>query len=257
MRHRNLALAVVAVVIVVAVGATIVFHAGRLRAELIRADPDAILTRPDLAKAAIDRGRSGFAKNCASCHADGRPDRDRGIPDLTDRDFLYGSGRVDELEQIVLHGIRSGDPRGYQLASMPAYGRPKPYAAEPLPPLSPQGVRDVVQFLLTAGARKADPASAARGAQLYTTAGCYDCHGRDAGGDEAIGAPSLIDDIWLYGDGSPGAIQRSVAGGRAGFSPAFGRSLSAVDARAIAVYVASLAQNRSKDSSGGNRIPAR
>lgn len=209
----------------------------------MRADPDTILDQPRLAAAAIDIGRKGFAAHCGSCHGRGAGDPARGIPDLTDGEHLYGNGRVDEIEQIVLHGIRSGDPRGWHLASMPAYARAVPYSTEPIPPLTPGGIADVTQYLLHLRARATDPAAAARGERLYRgSGGCWDCHGGDAGGDEAVGAPSLVDDVWLYGDGSARSIADTLAHGRAGISPAFSRVLRAGDARAIAVYVASLAR---------------
>lgn len=222
----------------------------RLRDRLIRADPEAILADRDLAPAALAIGRRGFARHCAGCHArdgrDGKADPARGVPDLTDGEHLYGEGaagggEVSGIEQIVLHGIRSGDPRGWQLASMPAYARAAPYSAEPIPPLTPGDIGDVTQYLLQLHGRTTDTASAARGFALYRgVGGCYDCHGNDAGGDSAIGAPNLADDVWLYRDGSAGAIAHSVAQGRAGSCPAFARVLTAADARAIAVYAASL-----------------
>ena len=61
--------------------------------------------------------------------------------------------------------------------------------------------------------------------------------------DDAVGAPTLTDDVWLYG-GSHNAIHRSIARGRAGYSPAFARRLSAAELRDVAVYVASLAPAR-------------
>ena len=228
----------------------------RLRDRIIRADPEAILVDAQLRPAAVAIGRLGFAQHCAACHArdgrDGKPDPSRGVPDLTDAEHLYGEGGAGEgevsgIEQIVLHGIRSGDPRGWQLAAMPAYARPVPYAAEPIPPLTPDGIGDVTQHLLQLRGRATDPAAAARGQALYRgTGGCWDCHGNDAGGDAAIGAPSLVDDVWLYGDGSAGAIARSIALGHAGSCPAFARVLTPAEARAIAVYTASLSQPASR-----------
>lgn len=220
--------------------------ARRTRDAIMRADPETILHQPALAYAALEIGHRGFVAHCASCHGAGRGDPARGIPDLTDQAFLYGSGQVAEVEQIVLHGIRSGDPRGWQLAAMPAYARAKPYALEPIPPMSPGQIRDVVQLLMRKHGVETDPAAADRGARLYAgSGGCYDCHGTDAGGDEAIGAPSLLGDTWLYG-GSPAALTRSIMGGRAGRSPAFAHILSPVEARSIAVYVAALSQHRTE-----------
>ena len=228
----------------------------RLRDRIVRADPEAILADAQLRPAALAIGRLGFMLHCAACHArdgrNGKPDPSRGVPDLTDAEHLYGEGgtgggEVRGIEQIVLHGIRSGDPRGWQLASMPAYARSVPYAAEPIPPLTPGGIGDVTQYLLQRRGRATDPTAASRGQALYRgTGGCWDCHGNDAGGDAAIGAPNLVDDVWLYGDGSAGAISHSIAQGRAGSCPAFAHVLTPTDARAIAVYTASLSQPSSR-----------
>lgn len=239
---------IVSIVAAAALAAAIAARAHATRDRLMRADPRAILGDPALSRAALAIGRDGFAAHCATCHGSGAGVPLRGVPDLTDQDFLYGTGQVDDIEEIILHGIRSGDPRGRKLASMPAYATARPYVAEPIPPLSPDGVRDVTEFLIQRHGAPVDPAAADRGARIYAgSGGCWDCHGRDAGGDDAIGAPNLIDDIWLYGGGSRAAIARSIANGRAGISPAFARKLSPSDARAIAVYVASLSHPRTED----------
>jgi len=216
-----------------------------LHNRLLRADPETILADGDLAAAALSIGKRGFADHCAACHGQGQADPARGIPDLRDGDHIYGSGRVAEIEQIVLHGIRSGDPRGWNLASMPAYAQLRPYAAEPIPALMPDEVQDLVQFIQSRHGNDVAAAAADRGAKLYSgRAGCYDCHGPDGGGDETIGAPNLLDDVWLYGDKSSRSIELSIIRGRAGASPAYARVLTPLEARSIAVYVASLPRSK-------------
>lgn len=216
-------------------------HRRDLGDRLMRADPESVLADPTLAGFALEQGKAGFATHCAACHGTGKGDPTRGIPDLTDGDTLYGEGQVSEIEAIVLHGIRSGDPRGWDLADMPAYSHQKPYAREPIPPLTPSQIADVTQYLLRLHGRAKDAAAAERGQILFKTNGaCWDCHGNDGGGDTAVGAPNLLDDVWLYGDGSAGQIAASIANGRGGKSPAFAKVLSPLQARAIAVYVASL-----------------
>lgn len=222
-----------------AVAATAMSRA-RTDQAIVRADPETILGRADLAPRALTLGRAGFDAHCAACHGGGGGDPARGIPNLRDRDFLYGTGEVAEIEAIVRHGIRSGDPRGWHLAAMPAYARPLPYAAEPaIRPLSPAEIGDVVQSLLRE--RATDPAAAARGRAIFAGRGaCWDCHAPDGGGNPAVGAPNLDDDVWLYGDGAPAALAATLARGRAGSCPAFARTLTPLATRAIAVYVASL-----------------
>ena len=76
--------------------------------------------------------------------------------------------------------------------------------------------------------------------------GCWDCHGRDARGDQAIGAPDLTDGKWLRGDGSRRDISRIIREGLRGVSPAFRGRLDPADARAVAAYVASLHHPKEK-----------
>ena len=239
-----LALGIAAFIVVV-----LMARSWSLGREMLMVDADVVLSKPTLAAYALDRGRTVFTQSCAVCHGvNGKADRAIGIPDLTDHDYLYGDGRASDIEDIVTHGIRAGNRRGRNAAYMPAYASVKPYAAEPIPPLSPSETRDVVQDLLQRGGRPADAAAAARGHALYLgKAGCYDCHGGDAKGDPAIGAPNLTDAIWLYGNGSEAAITASILQGRKGYSPAFKGRLSAADIRAVAVYVASLSKDLGHD----------
>ncbi|MET0364550.1 MAG: c-type cytochrome [Sphingobium sp.] len=221
---------------------------------LVRADPETILSVPPLRDTAMRLGHGVFESHCAACHGPaGRGDRAKGAPDLADGDWLYGQGQVEEIEQTVLHGIRSGDARGWSLAYMPAYARARPYGPEAIAPLRPAEIQHVAAYLRSlhddAGV---DPAAVARGKAIYAgKGGCWDCHGGDASGDSAIGAPNLVDDVWLYGDGSQAAIAQSVAYGRFGRMPAFARTLTPMEARAVAAYVASLSQQKRDERTNG------
>ncbi len=210
-----------------------------IRSRLMIGNPDGISGDRDLERYALSAGRRGFAAHCASCH--GRHlegDRRLGIPNLADGDWLYGTGRVSEIERIILYGIRSGHPKAWNLASMPAYATPNPYKASKIEPLTPRDVNDVAAYLYAFRHEPPDPDAAARGAKVFSKAGqCFDCHGSDAKGDPAIGAPDLTDAIWLYGDGSLPSITLSIAYGRAGACPPWIDRLAPATIRAIAVYV--------------------
>jgi cytochrome c oxidase cbb3-type subunit 3 len=84
---------------------------------------------------------------------------------------------------------------------------------------------------------------------------CAACHGADMRGQPAIGAPSLADNIWLYGDGGVFEIERTILYGiRTGNSksrsvtdmPAFGQRgvLSDADIRNVVQYVLKLSGRR-------------
>ena len=71
---------------------------------------------------------SAYAQHCASCHgAHLEGDRTRAVPNLADNDWLYGTGRVSEIEHVILYGIRSGNSKGWDLAQMPAFATAHPY----------------------------------------------------------------------------------------------------------------------------------
>jgi cytochrome c oxidase cbb3-type subunit 3 len=228
----------------------------RLDAKILRHDPDTLPKDRLLMRVAVWRGRPTFRSHCASCHgADGTGDTERGVPNLTDGDWLYGTGAVSDIERVVAYGIRSDHPKAWNLSRMPAFAhaRPSPTDAA-LPPLSPAGIRDVVEYLYVLQNRPADTERAARGARIYhVSGGCYDCHSGDAKGDNAIGAPNLTDDITLYGDGSRATLFDSIANGRQGICPTWINELSAVALRDVASYVFSLSH---PDNLGPNSHPS-
>jgi len=210
---------------------------GRAQDQMLRADPDNMPT--GLLNAAASKGSAVFRAHCAACHGDdGKGDHALGVPDLTDRDWLYGSGRISEIAQTIRYGIRSGDPRGHALADMPAFAQPKPYAKEDLLPLSADDIQDMTAYLLRLEGRPAQADAAERGNRVFHTRGaCWDCHGQDGKGDDSVGSPNLADRTWLYGGGTPTEIFRSIADGHAGRCPAQTGHLSAAEILEAAAYV--------------------
>jgi cytochrome c oxidase cbb3-type subunit III len=209
------------------------------RARLMRADPDAVVQNLELESFAIAYAKPAYDQHCASCHGDRlQGDPRRGVPDFTHPAWLYGEGRVAQIEHTILYGIRAGNPRGWNLADMPAFAQAEPYKRYKMPALEPGEIRDVIEFILVTGGKPGDRAAADRGAKIFAAKGqCFDCHSTDAQGDAAIGAPSLIDDVWLYGTGSRQDIYDSIARGRAGICPAWVQELSPVTVRALAVLI--------------------
>ena len=78
-----------------------------------------------------------------------------------------------------------------------------------MPPLGPvlgeDGVTEVVAYVQQLAGQKADAELAAAGKARFQTI-CVACHGMDGTGNQALGAPNLTDDIWLYG-GNPADIE--------------------------------------------------
>ena len=80
---------------------------------------------------------------------------------------------------------------------------------------------------------------AAQGKKLYNGL-CVACHGVEGKGNQAMGAPDLTDDYWLYGN-STAALRQSIAKGRHGIdaraSPVAGRDARAPGGRLRLVAV--------------------
>jgi cytochrome c oxidase cbb3-type subunit 3 len=243
-RRRRIAWAAVLVLAVVS-GLGIAIHANALEGRMLRADPEAAAGDSRLMAFAAPRGKRVYQAHCVTCHgAGGQGDRARGVADLTDNDWLYGDGLVSDIEQVVTFGIRAHTPRTWNLAEMPAYATPVPTKSEKIPPLSPGDIRDVTELLMQIEGQPADAAAAARGSVIFQNrGGCFDCHGNDARGDSAIGAPNLTDRIWLYGDGSREAIGRSIAYGMHGICPAWHARLRPAAIREVALYVHGLSHS--------------
>jgi cytochrome c oxidase cbb3-type subunit 3 len=228
------------------IGAAVFLSSSHVERSLLRADPDALPANATLFRFAAGRGAPLFAAHCAVCHGvSGSGDPGKGIPNLTDNDWLYGTGRVADIEQVIEYGIRARNPKGWNLAIMPAYARSHPNPADKnIQSLSPDEISDLIEFLLSLQGKEADAARASRGAALYAgRAGCYDCHSSDAKGDTAIGAPNLTDGITLYGDGSRDALFLSIAYGRQGVCPAWIKQLSPAAIRELALYIYSISHS--------------
>lgn len=172
---------------------------------------------------AVKVGQRLFANNCAVCH--GSTARGAvGFPNLTDNDWLFG-GSGDTIKESILNG-RNG--------MMPAKGLN--------PAMSNSDIDDLVNYLLSFSNRAEDKASAGRGQEMFATA-CAACHNADATGNQAMGAPNLTDNVWLYGS-RPADIRKTIEFGRAGVMPAHAELLGNEKAHVVAAYVYSLSQGK-------------
>jgi cytochrome c oxidase cbb3-type subunit 3 len=217
-------------------GVVLVVH--HRQTELLNADADRTPADRRLSALAQRLAMPIFHAQCAGCHGDDlHGDRRKGVPDLTAGNWLYGFGEVSEIERTIAYGIRSGRPRNWNLASMPAFGTATPYDKYRIEPLKPDEIRDLAEYVVSL-AGPADQAAATRGHTLYMGKGlCFDCHSDDARGDPAVGAPSLAGKSWLYGNGTRDDIFRSIAHGHAGICPGWNGPPDATAIRALAVYI--------------------
>lgn len=165
----------------------------------------------------LKMGQRMFANNCSLCHGAAATGA-QGFPNLTDNDWLYG-GDAATIKTTISNGRTGGMP---------------PWGAV----LGEDGVRDVTNYVLSLSGGKHDAEAATRG-QGQFQALCAACHGADAKGMYALGAPNLTDKIWLYG-GSFNQISHTIRDGRTGIMPAHKDLLSDDKINLITAYVYSL-----------------
>jgi cytochrome c oxidase cbb3-type subunit 3 len=226
-----------------ALGARQLWHA-HMERRLLDTWPETAALDPTLLRYATTRAVPALNRHCTACHGAGlHGDKAHGAPDLTDKEWLFGEGSVVDIEQTINHGIRSGDHRDQDLASMPGFLRAEPYSRYHIAPLSRAEVDDLAAFILRLNHQEpADSPAASRGATLFNKALCYDCHTESAQGDASIGAPSLLPHAWLSG-GSREALVDTISYGRAGICPAWMGRLSPVTIRSIAIYLHSQSEH--------------
>ncbi len=188
---------------------------GPIFANFAKQDMAALVSNDDAMKA----GQRLFLNYCATCHgSDARGTT--GFPNLADNDWLYG-GDPATIKTSILQG-RTGAMPSWQAA------------------LGDQGVDEAAEYVLSLSGRSQDAAKASAGKTRYDMM-CMACHGPDGKGMQALGAPNLTDNIWLYG-GSPGKVRESIANGRSGRMPAHADFLGEDKAHVLAAYVYSLSQ---------------
>jgi cytochrome c oxidase cbb3-type subunit 3 len=184
--------------------------------------------------AALDIGRNLFLNNCATCHGSdggGAP----GFPNLTDRDWLWGS-EPDRVVETISQG-RNG--------VMPAWG----------PTLGTRGVEDMLAYVFSLQGRKLAAGDPNAGAKKYAEL-CVACHGPDAKGIPLMGTPNLTDKVWLHG-GALATVRDTIENGRMSAMPAHTARLGETRIKLLAAYVLSLSRGEIEvaTSDGNAAVP--
>lgn len=172
-------------------------------------------------KTANEMGKRLYLTYCMQCHgADGRGAK--GFPNLTDSDWLYG-GEPDQIKVTLTEG---------RLGVMPPHAQ-----------LGAETIKDLANYVRSLSGLPNDSVRTAKGKEAFASAGCSGCHGPDAKGMQALGAPNLTDKIWLYGS-SEATITETIINGRQNKMPAFKAFLGDDKIHLLTGYVYSLSQGK-------------
>lgn len=170
-------------------------------------------------KQGLEMGKRLYLTYCMQCHgADARGAK--GFPNLTDNDWLYG-GDADLVKQTIAEG---------RMGVMPPHAQ-----------LGADTIKDLANYVRSLSGLPNDSVRSAKGKEAFTSAGCVGCHGPDATGMQAIGAPNLTDKVWLYGS-SEATITETITNGRQNKMPAWKEFLGDAKVHLLSAYVLSLSE---------------
>lgn len=197
------------------------------RDRIAASDLETIQSDPELLNFALAGGAAAFGDNCAPCHGRGAQGA-IGYPNLQDDAWLWG-GSLDAIHHTIQYGIRAEDAETRN-SQMPAFGK--------LGMLKPDQVSDVAEYVLSLSGNEGDEQAAERGQALFAT-NCAACHGPKGQGNQALGAPNLADELWLYG-GDKATVVETITNSRSGMMPAWHERLDPATVKELAIYVHSL-----------------
>jgi len=171
---------------------------------------------------AIKMGGRLFASNCSVCHGSDAKGA-YGFPNLTDDDWIWG-GAPETIKTTIMGGRQ---------AAMPAWRDV----------IGEEGIRNVAGYVRSLSGRDVPEGivSDIEQGQKIFAANCVACHGPEGKGTQAMGAPNLTDNVWLYGS-SFAQIQQTLRYGRNGRMPAQEHILGNDKVHLLAAYVYSLSQ---------------
>ena len=170
-------------------------------------------------KQAMEMGKRLYLTYCMQCHgADARGAK--GFPNLTDADWQYG-GEPEQIKETIANG---------RMGVMPPHEQ-----------LGGDTIKDLANYVRSLSGLPNDATRTAKGKEAFGSAGCAGCHGMDAKGMHAVGAPNLTDKVWLYGS-SEATISETITKGRQNQMPAWKEFLGDAKVHLLSAYVLSLSQ---------------
>jgi cytochrome c oxidase cbb3-type subunit 3 len=155
-----------------------------------------------------------FTQNCSACHGMQAQGQANTFPSLIDEDWQWGKSEA-MLEQTIRHGRQ---------AVMVGW----------LAVIGEEGVIQVRDYVKNFTATNHSP-SAEKGKVIYQQF-CFACHGSEGEGNQTLGAPNLVDDIWLYGN-SDAQLHTTISKGRSGIMPAFDKRLSDAQIKMLVAWL--------------------
>jgi cytochrome c oxidase cbb3-type subunit 3 len=204
---------------------------GAAGAALVKAALEQIEADPKLQAYALSAGASVFGDNCATCHGTGGTGT-KGYPNLRDDVWIWG-GQLSDIEHTSQVGVRSGHANA-RTSQMPAFGRDQL--------LTGDQINDLTEYVTALSRRKADKVAVSRAARVFQ-AQCAVCHGVEGRGNQAVGAPNLTDQDWLYG-ADRNSIHSQIWNARGGVMPSWDKRFDTATPKALTVYVYANANGR-------------
>jgi cytochrome c oxidase cbb3-type subunit 3 len=188
---------------------------------------DNIRKDPQLLAAAETAGRITFANNCQPCHGAGGGGNP-GYPALAAGNWLWG-GKLDDIQQTVTYGIRSGLDTARQSA-MPKFGVDGV--------LKPDEIQSVADYVMTLFGQPIAGRDVSKGKQLFAD-NCAVCHGEAGQGNRDVGAPKLAAKTHLIAQDRDGVVAQ-VTNPHMGIMPNWNLRLDTATIKSVALYVHSL-----------------
>lgn len=168
---------------------------------------------------AIKVGERLFSNYCATCHgadARGVP----GFPNLRDNDWLYGN-KPEQIHQSIAQGRQGFMPAWKDI-------------------LNEEQIASVAEYVRHLSGLQTDGDMITAGREVYSNS-CVACHGAEGKGNQQLGAPNLVNNIWLYGSSSEQVV-KSVRDGRIGKMPPHKEFLGDAKIHLLVAYILSISE---------------